>query len=260
MFHLSVCAETLFRELPLAQRAKEIARAGFLVEFWAWKDRGLEAIAADPEIHISAFPGYNGGSIVHPDGVPAFLDGVKKSLAFAEKVGCRQLFISTGEISYEGKIVHPIAAHPATRWITAYKALCQVAELAEKYGVVYNLEQLNTKVDHAGYPLRHAEDVVRLIDEVGSPRIKLLLDIYHVQIEEGNVIQVIRDCKDYLGYVHVADVPGRHEPGTGEINFPRVAQALREVGYEGTVGLEAFPERDTHRAMARFREVFATVS
>src|SRR5262249_51186094 len=98
MFHLSVCAETLFRELPLAQRAREIARAGFRVEFWAWKDRGLEAIAADPEIHISAFPGYNGGSIVHPDGVPAFPDGVRKSLAFAEKVGCRQLFISTGEI------------------------------------------------------------------------------------------------------------------------------------------------------------------
>src|SRR5206468_2904809 len=126
MFQLSVCAETLFRELPLAQRAKEIARAGFLVGFWAWQDRGLEAIAA----------------------------------------------------------------HPATRWITAYKALCQVAELAEKYGVVYNLEQLNTKVDHAGYPLRYAEDVVRLLEQVGSPRIKLLLDIYHVQIEEGNVIQV----------------------------------------------------------------------
>ena len=132
-----------------------------------------------------------------------------------------------------------------------------MAELAEKYGVVYNLEQLNTKVDHAGYPLRYAEDVVRLIDEVGSPRIKLLLDIYHVQIEEGNVIQVIRDCKDHLGYVHVADVPGRHEPGTGEINFPRVAQALRKVGYEGTVGLEAFPESDAHRALDRFREVFA---
>jgi len=71
------------------------------------------------------------------------------------------------------------------------------------------------------------------------------------------VIQVIRDCKDHLGYVHVADVPGRHEPGTGEINFPRVAQALRQVGYEGTVGLEAFPEGDPHRAMTRFREVFA---
>jgi hydroxypyruvate isomerase len=256
MFRLSVCAETVLRNLPLAQRAKEIARAGFLVEFWAWHDRGLEAIATEPGVRISAFPGYMGGSLVHPDGLPAFMDGVRRSLAFADKLGCRQLFISTGEISYEGKIVHPIAAHPATRWITAYKGLCQVAELAEKYGAVYNLEQLNTKVDHAGYPLRHAEDVVRLLEQVGSPRVKLLLDIYHVQIEEGNLIEVIHASKDYIGYVHVADVPGRHEPGTGEINFPRVVQALRQVGYEGTVGLEAFPEGDDHRALARFKEVF----
>src|SRR5438094_9459149 len=87
MFQLSVCAETVFRGLPLAQRAKEIARAGFLVEFWAWHDRGLEAIAADPDIHISAFTGYMGGSMVHPDGLAAFLDGVKRSLAFAGKLG-----------------------------------------------------------------------------------------------------------------------------------------------------------------------------
>src|SRR5262249_50413765 len=82
MFRLSVCAETFFRKLPLAQRAKEIARAGFLVEFWAWHERGLEAIAADPDVHISAFPGYMGGSMMHPDGLAAFLNGVKRSLAF----------------------------------------------------------------------------------------------------------------------------------------------------------------------------------
>jgi len=244
-----------FRSCPW-RSAREIARAGFLVEFWAWQDRGLEAIAADRSIQISAFPGYVGGSMVHPAGLAAFLEGVRKSLAFAEKVGCCQLFLSTGEISSEGKIDHPIAAHPATRWITAYKALSQLAELAEKAGVVYVLEPLNTKVDHAGYPLPRAEDVVRLIEQVGSRRIRLLLDIYHVQIEEGNVTQVIRDCKDFIGYVHVADVPGRHEPGTGEINYPRIVEALREIKYEGIVGLEAFPESDDHLAMSRFREVF----
>lgn len=257
MFRLSVCAETVFPKLPLAERAKAIARAGFLVEFWSWQDRGLEAIAAEASIRISAFPGYMGGSMVHPAGVATFLEGVRRSLAFAGKVRCRELFLSTGEISHEGKVVHPIAAHAATRWITAYKVLSQVAELAEKYGVVYYLEPLNTKVDHAGYPLRYVEDVVRLLDEVGSQRVKLLLDIYHVQVEEGNVTQVIRDYEKIIGYVHVADVPGRHEPGTGEINYPHVAQTLRDVGYEGTVGLEAFPEGDDYLAMTRFREVFA---
>ena len=99
---------------------------------------------------------------------------------------------------------------------------------------------------------------MRLIEQVGSPRIRLLCDVYHAQIEEGNVTQLIRDYHAYVGYVHVADVPGRHEPGTGEIDYPHIASVLREVGYEGVIGMEAFPSADDHDAMARFRAVFGT--
>ena len=116
---------------------------------------------------------------------------------------------------------------------------------------------LNTKVDHAGYPLPLVEDGLRLIEQVGSTRIRLLLDIYHAQIEEGNVIELIGQTADYLGYVHVADVPGRHEPGTGEINYPLVAKALRDAGYSGHVGMEAFPAGDDHQAMERFKAAFS---
>lgn len=257
MFRLSVCADTVFQSLPFEMRVKEIARAGFWVEFWGWSGRNIDAIAADPDVRVSAFTGYLGGSLVHPEGLATFLDGVEQSLAVAERLQCRELFISTGALSYEGKVIHPIASHPATRWITAYKGLCQVAELAEKHDVVYHLEQLNTKVEHAGYPLPRVEDVVRLVAEVGSPRIRLLFDVYHTQIEEGNLIQTIQDYHEFLGYVHVSDVPGRHEPGTGEINYARVAQALREVGYQGAIGLEAYPLNDDHQAMTRFREIFS---
>ena len=129
--------------------------------------------------------------------------------------------------------------------------------MAEKHDVVYSLEQLNTKVDHAGYPFSQVEDVVRLIEQVGSPRIRLLCDVYHIQIEEGNVIQSLQDYHEYIGYVHVADVPGRHEPGTGEINYPKIASVLRDLGYDGVVGMEAFPRDDDHQAMVRFREIFS---
>jgi hydroxypyruvate isomerase len=118
------------------------------------------------------------------------------------------------------------------------------------------LENLNTKIDHAGYPLPHVEDVVRLLEEVGSPRIKLLLDIYHAQVEEGNIIQSIRDYGRFIGHVHVADVPGRHEPGTGEINYPKVVQALREIKYEGDIGLEAWAESSDDLAVSRFQSIF----
>ena len=198
-------------------------------------------------------PGWSGGSMMDPGGVEAFLAGVKENLEVAERIQCRNLSITTGQLDARGQMAHNIAPHPATRWITAYRTLCEVAELAESNGVTYSLEQLNTKVDHAGYPLRYTEDVVRLIEQVGSPRIRLLCDIYHVQIEEGNVVQSIRDYHSFIGYVHVADVPGRHEPGTGEINYPRIASTLREVGYSGVIGMEAFPQADAHQAMESFR-------
>ena len=258
MFQLSVCEGTVLRQLPFLQRVQEIAHAGFGVDLWGWEDSAIDVIAADPEIRICAVPGWVGGSMVHPDGVAEFLDGVQQNLQVAQRLHCRNLSITTGELDTQGHVVHAIAEHPATMWITAYKTLSQVAELAERHDVVYSLEQLNTKVDHGGYPLPRTEDVVWLIEQVGSPRIRLLCDVYHAQIEEGNVTQLIRDYHAYVGYVHVADVPGRHEPGTGEIDYPHIASVLREVGYEGVIGMEAFPSADDHDAMARFRAVFGT--
>ena len=257
MSRLAVCADTLFRHLPFEARVKEIARAGFLVEFWGWQGRDIDAIAADPSVQICTFTGETGGSLVHPDGLEAYLRGVEETLPVAEKLRCRQLVLHSGELNYEGQVIHPIAAHPATMWITAYKGLCQVAELAEKHDVAYNIEHLNTKMDHEGYPLPRPEDVMRLLSEVGSPRIKILLDIYQLQVQEGNLIGVIHDCAETIGYVHVADVPARLELGAGEINFPQIAQALREVGYDGIVGLEAIPQGDPYEAMDRFRQIFS---
>ncbi|HLJ11489.1 MAG TPA: TIM barrel protein [Planctomycetaceae bacterium] len=256
MFRLALCADTIFCDLPFTQRVKQIAKAGFLVDFWRWMDRDIDAIAADPSVTITGITGYVGGSLVHPDGLEEYMKGVEQTLAVAKKLRCKQLVLSTGEINHEGKPVHQVARHPATFWITAYKGLCRAAELAEKHDVVYGVEHLNTKVDHGGYTLPLVEDAVRLIEEVGSPRIRLLLDVYHAQIEEGNVTQIIRDYSKYLSYVHVADVPGRHEPGTGEINYPHIARVLKETGYSGIVALEAYPESDPHKAMSRFREVF----
>jgi hydroxypyruvate isomerase len=258
MFQLAVCAETVFGDLPFVERARRIAAQGFAVDFWRWTEHDVEALAGDPTIRVSSFTGYIAGSMVHPDGLETFLEGIVRTVPIARKLRCRDLVLSTGEIDNQGRIVHLIAASAITRWITAYKGLCQIADLAEKHDLTYHLEPLNTKLDHAGYPLALVEDAARLIDEVGSPRIKLLLDIYHTQIQEGNVTQVIRDFGDRVGYVHVADVPGRHEPGTGEINYPHVVRALRDVGYRGTVAMEASPLGDPMQAMTRFRQLFGS--
>ncbi len=254
-FRLSVCAEWVYGSLPFVERAKKLNQAGFLVEFWTREGPEIDALVK-AGIRVGTIGVTTDGSIMHPDGVEPLLAGLRKRLIVSEKLRCNELNLVAGVVGPNGEVVHAISEHPATKWITAYKGLCRIAELAEKHDVIYNLEPLNTKTDHPGYGLSRIGDAVRLIEQVGSPRIKILFDIYHQQVEEGNTIQLIRDYHPYIGYVHVADVPGRHEPGTGEINYPKVAQVLREVGYRGTVGLEAIPLADDEQALACFREVF----
>jgi len=158
MFQLSVCAETVFCDLPLVERARKIAAAGFTVDCWRLSEEDVRALAAEPSVRVRSLTGYATGSLVHPDGLATFLRGVEETLPLAQRLGCRDLVLSTGEIDHRGRIVHAIADHPITRWITAYKGLCQIAELAEAHDVTYHLEPLNTKVDHAGYPLPRVED------------------------------------------------------------------------------------------------------
>jgi hydroxypyruvate isomerase len=256
LFRLSVCAETVFQAFPFIERVRKIAQAGFAVEFWRREEADIQAVCAEPSVCVSTFSASDEGGIMHPDSAQVFLRGVKRRVEFARRLRCRELNLLSGSLSETGAGDHPIAANPITRWVTAYKCLCRVAELAEEHDVIFNLESLNAKTDHPGYSLTRIEDAARLIDEVGSPRVKILFDVYHAAIEEGNVIQLIRDYHAQIGYIHVADVPGRHEPGTGEINYAQVARALADVSYHGAVGLEAYPLDDDERALRSFRETF----
>ena len=102
------------------------------------------------------------------------------------------------------------------------------------------LENLNTAVDHPGTPFARAADTLALVEAVDSPHLRMNLDLYHAQIGEGNLIELVRDGAAWIGEIQVADVPGRCEPGTGEINYPAIARALVRAGYNGVVGLEAW--------------------
>ena len=106
------------------------------------------------------------------------------------------------------------------------------------------LEPLNVLVDHKGYFLETSAEGFEMVDEVGSEAVKLLYDIYHQQITEGNLIANLTANVAKLGHVHVADVPGRHEPGTGEINYRNVFKAVADAGYQRYVGLEYRPLAD----------------
>jgi hydroxypyruvate isomerase len=123
---------------------------------------------------------------------------------------------------------------------------------------VFTLENLNTAVDHPGTPFARAADTIALVQAVDSPHLRLNLDLYHAQIGEGNLVELVERALPFVGEIQVADVPGRCEPGTGEIFYPAVAAALDRLGYDGVVALEGWASGDPERALERFREAFPT--
>jgi hydroxypyruvate isomerase len=136
------------------------------------------------------------------------------------------------------------------------EALKQVVGLAEEKKVTICMELLNSRVNHPDYMCDHSAWGVPLVKKVGSERFKLLYDIYHMQIMEGDVIRTIRDNKDYFGHYHTAGVPGRNEiDDTQELFYPAVMRAIVDTGYKGFVGQEFLPKHDTVASIAQAAKI-----
>lgn len=122
------------------------------------------------------------------------------------------------------------------------KGLKELMPFAEQYGVSLVMELLNSKVDHADYQCDHTEWGVKLVDAVGSDRFKLLYDIYHMQIMEGDVIRTLQQYSDYIAHYHTGGVPGRNEiDDSQELNYPAIVRAIQKTGYSGFIGQEFIP-------------------
>jgi hydroxypyruvate isomerase len=113
--------------------------------------------------------------------------------------------------------------------------------------LILAVEPLNTRFDHPGYFLVRSDEAFDIVQSVNSPNIQMLFDVYHQQISEGNLIPTIRHYASRIAHFHIADHPGRHEPGTGEINYPNVLREIEKLNYQGTIGLEFFPLQNDHR-------------
>jgi len=250
---LAVCAEMVFTELPFLDRVERIHAAGFDVEIWNWTTKDISALRKTGAA-FSSMTGYTGGSLTHDQ--DRLLETAEQSVQVALELGCPRLNLHGTELGDRGLPVVPQYEVTGDMWLTAARTLERLAKLAERYDVTFVLENLNAEVDHPGVPFGKAADTLALVRAVDHPHLKLMLDLYHAQIGEGNLIELIGKAFPYIGEIQVADVPGRREPGTGEINYPAIAAALRKHGYQGTVGLEAFAEGDSDLALRRFRAAF----
>lgn len=248
------CIDTLYTELPFAERFAAAKTDGFeSVEFWDWRIRDLKEVseaAKAADIKISGFNGDNDYSLVDPEQKAAYLKNLKDSLEAAKTVGAETVTIHSNALGDGGVVVnHYDELSDTVKLCSMYRTLVESVKLAEDYGIRMNLEALNIKVDHVGNFLKTTQMAAEVTRLIGSPYLMVLFDAYHMQYNEGALCYNLEKYIDQIGHIHVADCPGRHEPGTGEINYHQVYETLKRLGYKYRVGYELFPETDTKTAV-----------
>ena len=239
MPNLSVCIEMVFRPLEFVERIEAVARAGYpAFEFWGWQDKDMPAVKETKErlgLECAGF-GVRGGTLLDPANHQHFWDTLGQAAEWAKQLKCPSLIVTTGntlpDVSREQQLAD------------LRRGLEGVAKAAQAGGVVAVVEPLNSKVDHKGYFLDHGPEAFQLVEEINNPHLRVLYDIYHMQIMDGDIIATIEQQIDKIGHFHVADVPGRHEPGTGELNYQNIFRRIDATGYKGFVGLEYRPSAD----------------
>lgn len=253
-FTLAACAEMLWRDKPIEWRCARLHEMGFQVGLWNWPAHDIDKLIASGA-RFSIMNGYLEGRLADDTGADMLLASAREAALVGKRLGVARLNLHGTGLGDGGR---PGIAEVATplRWVKALDTLNRICDLAEELDVVFTLENLNLPVDHAGVPFARAEETLALVSAVNRPRLRLNLDLYHAQIGEGNLIELCQACLPWIGEIQVADVPGRCEPGTGEINYGGVAQALKAMGYDGPVGLEAFASADPEKALEAFRQAF----
>ena len=245
----SICTDMLFGGLPTHTLLEAVQQAGYnAVEFWDLdgKDEALLAEGlARHGLSLAAFC-TTPRNLVDAQARTAFLDGLREHIAAAKRLGCNTLITTVGQ-RLDG-------VSDEVQRQSIIDGLRLAAPMLEADGITLVIEPLNILVDHIGYFLPRSADAFDILRAVDSPCVKLLYDVYHQQVTEGNLIDTITKNSSLIGHFHLADAPGRHEPGLGEINWRNVLRAIEASGYDGFVGLEYAPTYDAAESMRNIYE------
>lgn len=192
--------------------------------------RKMDSLAMEMGVFVVNSGGWKGDALVDRKFHDGFLADVRRAVEYHQVMRNRWATVTSGlSVDY-------LSLERQTQNVV--EGLKKAAEIVEQTDLTLVLEPLNVLVDHAGYHVVTSEHAARIIDEVGSDHVKILFDIYHQQISEGNLINNINRYWDRIAYFQVGDVPGRKEPGTGEIRYTRIFREIYEKGYQGILGME----------------------
>jgi hydroxypyruvate isomerase len=252
-FKLSVMLWTINKQLSFEQRLEKVAEAGYgavelVDEFEKWSAEDFRRMNNQKRslgITFDATAGVWKG-IADPAGRDAFLTDLQNFFPVAHKLECPGVIVLSGN-RVEG-ISHE-AHHDA-----CIEALKRAADLAAKQNVTLLLENIDQE-ENPKYYLTSVAEGFEIVRKVDNPHVKFLYDFYHEQISEGNLIKKLEKNIDQVGLVHIADVPGRHEPGTGEINYPNIFRKLAELKYDRYAAMEFEPAGDIVTGLRGAREL-----
>lgn len=246
----AVNVEMWFRKLPFLDRICRAALLGFpAVEFWPYQGRDIAAIARlckTLHIEVAQFTAWGFRPAMNdPRNHPKLVEAIKEACGVAHQLDCKLMCVVGGDDQpgMTQKQMHE----------NIIAGLKLVAPIAEEHDVTLILEPMNVRVDHKGHCLYGSEPTMKICEAVGSKHVKINWDLYHMQITEGDLTRHLREGfrRGLVGYLQVADNPGRNEPGTGEVAYARVLREAYDLGYRGCVGLECNPKEDELTAARR---------
>lgn len=230
----SVCLEALFRG-RMTEGFDALARLGFpYAEFWMWTNKDIKEIrkaSLDSGVGISAMC-TSEFNLTDPEKRDAYVEGIRKSLETADFLNCKTLISQVG---------NDIGDERAAQHESIVEGLKLAAEVIKGTGVTLVIEPLNTRVNHKGYYLESSDEAFAIVDEVNSENVKVLFDIYHQQITEGDILAHMLPNLGKIGHIHAAGVPGRHELTDNELDYGFIFRKLKEAGCMSKIGLEYLP-------------------
>src|SRR5712692_6006426 len=252
-FSLSLMLWTVYRDLPFSQRLEKVAEAGYhavelVEEFKNWKKEDFaEARRKKRELGIE-FDGTTGVWVPLADSSKreAFLKSLREFIPTMRELECTRLIMQTGD-----KIP---GLSPAEMQANCIETLKRGADIAAENNIELLIENIDPE-ENPKYFLTASAEGFEIVRSVGNPHVKFLYDFFHEQIAEGNLIAKLEKNIDLVGLVHVADVPGRHEPGTGEINYSNIFRKLGDLGYSRFVAMEFVPKGEPASALRAAREM-----
>ena len=259
MIDFAINLETIYPEMDFCDKIRKVRAAGFsAIEFWGWQDKNLpqvKMLCRELGMKVQAFSATGSWSLCDRESRKEYLDWARQSIQTAKELRCSNLiffpnhFTPQGCADFRGKYSQEAMVANITVTLTMLAPELEAAE------VTALLEPLCNVGADGGMAVTHTSQGADIVRAVGSPNVKLLCDVYHMQRMHGDLLEHITANLDIVPYIHLADVPGRHEPGTGEINFDFLLSKAEERGFTGTICFEYFPEGDTEAGLPAVRRI-----